>query len=67
MKLRYVPEMMKGIYQDKRKSGKGRLSSLLCVVLCTFRVEFQRIVLRRSYTDQLLIILQKNIKEFNIK
>jgi len=67
MKLRYVPEMMNSIYQDNRKSGKCRLSSMLNAVSRTFRGEFRRIVLRQSYTDQCLITLQKKLKEFNIK
>lgn len=67
MKLRYVPEMMNRIYQDNRKSGKSRLSSMLCTVSRTFCLEFQRIVLRRSYNERLSKALKREKERSRLK
>lgn len=70
MKLRYA--IINNIYQYNRNSGKCRLSSMLNssmlnAVSRNFRVEFQRIVLKRSYNERLLKALEREKKRSNLK
>jgi hypothetical protein len=46
---------MKCAYQRLRKAGYGRLKSIWYI----FNSEFQRIILRRSYRKQVMILIEK--------
>jgi hypothetical protein len=67
MSFRHCPEFMKIIYQDKRKRGDSRLNSMLTGMWFIVNGEFQRIVLKRSYSERLLKALEREKKRNNIK
>lgn len=67
MSFKHCPVFVKIIYQHERKRCESRLNSMLTSMWFIFNGEFQRIVLKRSYSERLSKALKREKERSHLK